>query len=152
MVHEGVARAAVPAAHIPCGCQHAQIGNATDVEDGYGGVGSTENPMVKRWNQRSALAAGCQIACAEVRHHIDATELGQQSRIVQLQGVARAVVQEWLVTHGLAVGANRGDAGGRCACIGQQLCHDGRIGAGQAVGCQRSLVQLVWTALVQAEQ
>ena len=70
---------------------------------------------MKSGHQRRALATGCDIAAAKVGHHINVRQLGQQGRIVDLDGVARTQrVRRHplrLVPHGLPVHANGIDPG-----------------------------------------
>jgi hypothetical protein len=48
---------------------------------------SLANILMKRRHQRGAMAAGSHIATAEVGHHVDAGQLGQQRMVANLQGI-----------------------------------------------------------------
>ena len=72
-------------------------------------TGAAEERAVERRHQRRALAAGGDVAAAEVGDTSMPRELGQQGRRVQLQGVAGAVELARPMAHGLAVAADGRD-------------------------------------------
>ena len=90
-VHERVARPAVEAQHRAIGPQHAEVGDAAQVERQHGLAAAAEHALVKGRHQRRALAAGGHVAAAQVGHDRDAGQLGQQCWVAQLQRIARAV-------------------------------------------------------------
>ena len=94
-------------------------------------------PGVEGGHQRRTLAAGGDVAAAEVGDHRDAGEFGKQRGIADLQGVAvlRAV------SHGLAVAADRADLFGRRSRreASSPLPHNPR----QLVGGQRGAMEFV---------
>ena len=75
--------------------------------------------LVKRRHQRRALAAGGNIAAAEIRDHADTGSLGEQRRVVDLKRIAYAVVQAGLMAHGLPVCAYGRNIGGQIAGVVQ---------------------------------
>ncbi len=105
-------------------------------------VRTAEDALVECWHQRSALAACGHIAAAHVGDDGDACALCQQGWVLQLQGVAGAIVLLGLVAHSLAVGANRAHVAGRGAASIQQLLHHVGISAADGIARQRCTVQL----------
>ena len=103
-------------------------------------------------HQRSALAAGGHIAAAEIGYYRNVCELSQQSRVVDLQAVARAVPQAGLVAHRLAMRADGSDGAGGQATGAEQGLHDLGVAAHQSIGCQRGMVQLIVARAVQRQQ
>src|SRR5690606_17622595 len=99
-------------------------------------------------NQRGALAAGCDIAAAEVGNDVDATALCQQSRGVQLNGVA----QLGAVSHRLAVCSYGAYVCGRYCAAGQNVVHCCGIEFCQALRSQRGASELIMTRSVQCQQ
>ena len=82
--------------------QYGQIGNTAEVKHRHATLGLAEQKLVKAGCQWRALATGCHVTAAKVRHDIDAGQFRQQSRVAELQGVAAG----GLVPHGLAMRAN----------------------------------------------
>ena len=76
------------------------------------------------------LAARGHVAAAQVGHHGDARQLGQQGGVAQLQGVACPVKFLGAVPHRLPVGAYRADGACRVAAALQQGVHRLGIGPG----------------------
>ena len=56
-----------------------------------GGNGRAEHAAMKCRHQRCTLATGRHVAAGKVRHHVDARQLRQQGRVVQLQRIAHAL-------------------------------------------------------------
>ena len=114
-IHQSIAWAAVPTAHITLGWEQAQIGDAADIQCGHGVTRNTKDFLMKGGHQRRALATGGQIAASEVRHHVDTRQFSQQGRIIQLQCVADCRVAQNRVSielqrtvpHGLTMRADR---------------------------------------------
>ena len=105
---------------------------------------------MQRRHQRRALAAGGHVAAAQVADHVDATQLGQQRAIHQLQRVAGAVEFLRAVAHRLPMGADCMDLRHAHAALPQQGVDYAGVNAHQRVGGQRSQVQFVVAAAVQA--
>ncbi|MNN30627.1 hypothetical protein D3C81_1442810 [compost metagenome] len=105
--------------------------------------------MMQRRHQWCALAAGGDVAAAEVRHHVDAGEFGQQRRMLALARVADAVVQAGPVPDGLAMRADGSDRGGWHAGLAQQRGHACGVDPGQRIGRQCLAVDLVLARLLQ---
>ena len=112
----------------------------------------TKNALVKHGYQRRTLAASGHIAAAEIGHHINAGELGQQGGVVELQCVAFAIKRAGLVAHRLAVGTDGADIACRCLRVCQQVMHGLGIHTHKAVGCQGGAVQFVVGRGVEREQ
>ena len=109
------------------------------------------------WHQGSALTTCRQIARAKFGHHINASEFGQQGRVVELQGVAHCVLAcvgvgikfEGAMTHGLTVCANGLNVMGLLATGFKQRMNYLRIVSCQAIASQCSAMQLVVTRCIQ---
>ena len=120
-VHQRIAGAAVKSQDVVgVGTQDRHIGDATDIQHGRGLPGLGKKCLVKRRYQRCALPAGRDVAAAKVGHHVNARQLCQQCRLVQLQGVACAIKFLGPVSHGLAVRAYCADIGLRLLALRQQ--------------------------------
>ena len=144
VVEQGVAWAAIKPQNIMVCMQHAEVGNAADVQHAHCVRRLPKDALVKHWDQGRALPARCDVAATEIGHHIDAGQLSQQRWVVELPRVARAIKRAGLVTHGLSMGANGAHIVDGCARVGQQGLHSLRIHAHQAVGGQSGTVQFVF--------
>ncbi len=106
-----------------------------------------------KWrHQRSTLTTCCNIAAAEVGHHGDAAQLCQQGRVVELQGVTRAVKLLWPVAHGLAMSAYGFDRRRSNTALRQQGRNLVCVQAHQTIGGQCGAVQFVICGGVQGQQ
>ncbi len=152
-VEQQVAGAAVEAGDATVGVQQRQVGDAAEVEHGHLLPRQGEAGGVEGRHQRCALAAGGQVAAAEVADHVDAAGLGQRSAVVELHGVGlRDPGRRRAVPHGLAVRADRAHLGGGHAGCGQQR-GDGVGGEpDQRAGGQRCAVQFVVATPGEREQ
>ncbi len=101
-IHQEISRAAVEAAHRLARIEVGQVGDAAEVEDHTVLARVAEYGGMKGRHQGRALAAGGDVAAAEIGDDGDPAEFGQQRRIVQLYGVAGGR----LVADGLAVAAD----------------------------------------------
>jgi iron-sulfur cluster insertion protein len=149
-VEQHVARAAVEADNLAaaaCAGQRGDVGDAADIDHGAC-LRCAEDRSVECRHQRRALAAGGDVARAEIGYDVDAAEFGQQCWRVELDRVAELGA----MANGLAMGADgahpgRIDAGGR-----EQRTHRLRAGACQ-VGCgKRGAMQFVVAGGVQCQQ
>jgi hypothetical protein len=145
-VHQRIAGAGIEAQHRAVGTQHAEIGNAADIEHQRCFPGPAEHALVKGRHQRRTLAARRHIAAAQVGDDGDAGQLGQQGGVVELQRIARAIEHLRAVAHGLAMGAYGCDLPGPDAGCSQQLLHHLCIVAHQCIGGQGGAMQLVLAA------
>ncbi len=98
--------------------------------------------------ERRALAAGGDVAAAEIRDHVDMREFGEQGRVVGLARVAALGA----VPHGLAVYTDRVHVGGAQVGGALQLVAADRVARGQRIGGQRFALDLVAAGLLQREQ
>ena len=103
-------------------------------------------------HQRGALAAGGDIAAAQVADHVDGGQFGQQRAVEQLHRVAAAVVQAGLMAHRLTMCADRADRRSRRGALLEQPRDHLGIGPGHRIGGQRAAVQLVGAAGLQRHQ
>ena len=160
IIHECIAGAAVPTLNLTIGVEHAEVGDAANVQHGDTGAGLAKHALVKGRYQGRALAACGQIAAAKVSDYIDARQLGQQRRVDELQRVANgglmasciAIELQRAVTHGLAMGANgrhlfRLHASGMQKIL-DHLC----VMPGNRIASQSAAVQFVRPALVELQQ
>jgi len=147
VIHQDIARPAVPAEHRPIGREDGQIGDAADIDDDAGLVGRAENGLVKSRHQRRTLTAGSHITRTEVADHGDAGQLGEQGMVADLQRVPEFRA----VADGLAVVADGGDVFCRYAGLGEQGLHGLGAGAAQTIGGERGAVQLVRRRRLQRE-
>ena len=118
-VHQHIARASIEAERRTVGRQHADIGNAADVQHGNGFFGLREHGLMERRHQRRTLPARGQIAAAEIAHRENARFLCQQRQVGQLD----AVSVFWGVAHGLAVAADGADVCRLHLRFAQQFLH-----------------------------
>ena len=151
MVHQCIAGAAVKTLHLALRAEHAEVGHAAQVEHRRGLSRAGKHALVEGGHQGCALAPSSHVAAAQVGHHGDAAEFGQQRRAVELEGVASAVELLRPVAHGLAMGAD-GPHGrsGHAAVLQQSMDHPG-IGACQCIARQGCAVQLVGARGVEGE-
>ena len=152
VVHQRIAGPAIKPQHAAVRAQHAEVGDAANVQHEYRLTRSPEDTLVKGGHQRRALAARCHVAAAQIGHHGDTGSFGQQGGAEQLQGVARAVEFLGAVAHGLPVGAEGADGAGRQAAALQQRLHHLGIGARQRVACKGRAVQFVVAGGVESQQ
>mmetsp|Transcript_49002 Transcript_49002/g.115063 ORF Transcript_49002/g.115063 Transcript_49002/m.115063 type:complete len:255 (+) Transcript_49002:2072-2836(+) len=149
-VHQAVGRPGVEAAGAPIGEQQAQVGDAAEVEHGHVLARHAENGPVEGRHQRCALAAGRDVAAAQVADNIDASLLGQQRAVQQLGRVALDAAGP--VAHRLAVGTDGANLAARRGGGFEQLGDQVGIVARHRVGGQCGAVQLVGARGVQREQ
>jgi hypothetical protein len=123
-----IAGAAVETHHRGVAPQHADVGHAADVQHRHCFARSREPCRMEGRYQGCTLSAGGHVAAAQVAHHIDAAEFGQQRAVEQLQRVSGAVELTGAVAHGLAMRAHCPHLIGR-QCGGRQ-----QPGNGQGVG------------------
>ena len=107
---------------------------------------------MKQRDQRRALPARGDVAAAEIRHHVDAGQLSQQGRIVQLQGVPGTVEALRPVTDCLPVRADGGHCAGPLAGLRQQHAHHTGIDPHQSVGGECRAMQFVVPARIECQQ
>ena len=103
-------------------------------------------------HQWCALATRCDIPGAEVGDHIDASQLSQQRRIVDLQCVARPVKFSGAVAHRLPVRSDGRYLARRHARLLQHTRGDLGVDASQRIGRKGSTVQFIWTRHVELQQ
>jgi hypothetical protein len=96
-------------------------------------------------HERRALAAGGDVAAAEIGDHVDARQLRQQRGVV---GLAREA-EFGPVADGLAVYCDGAHGAGR---VCQQGAHALGVARRQAVGCQRLAFQFVVAFRLQRHQ
>ena len=108
-IHQHIAGAGVEAESRCIVRQHADVGNAADVEHHAGFVRAVKKRLVKRRHQRRTLATAGQIAAAKIANGENAAQFGQARPIGQLDAVARF----GRMAHGLAVAADGGNVGRR---------------------------------------
>ena len=89
--------------------QHGDIGNAADIGDDAVFGGGAKHLVVEGGHQRSALAAGGDVAAAKIRDHGDAGQFGEGVRIPDLPGERHLHVGA--VAQRLAVAADGGHLG-----------------------------------------
>ena len=87
-IQQHVAGAAIEAAGRLSRRQIGQVGDAADIEDDAMSRRVAEHCIVESRYQGRALAAGRDVAAAEVGHDRDAGQFGKQCRVVELQRVA----------------------------------------------------------------
>ena len=78
------------------GRDHGDVGDAADVERHAGAARMAEEQVIDERHQGRALAAGGDIAGAEVGHHGDAGALGEDGRLAELERVGAAFVEDGL--------------------------------------------------------
>jgi hypothetical protein len=101
-------------------------------------------------HERRALPAGSDVAAAEIGDDIDAGELGEERRRVQLHRVAAR--RAGAMANRLAVRTDRGDLGTIDRCAAQDGIDDRSSLACQRVGGDRCAVDFVGTALVESRE
>ena len=121
--------------------QDRQVGDAAEVEDRHGRIGSAEHGAMKGRNERGSSAAGGDVAAPEVRDDIDAGSLGQQSRRVELNGVADAIELAGAMAHRLAVSADGANLFSRDAALFDQRLDNVGVDTDKRIGGQRGAVQ-----------
>ena len=116
-VEQCVRRPAVEAAHAAGRVQNRDIADAAKIADHARFVFRAEHGGVKGRHERRALAAGGDVAAAEIGDHVDVRHFREQRGIVDLPRVAFFRP----MPHRLAVHADRADFRGRargsCAAI-----------------------------------
>ena len=132
-VHQHIARSTIKAQYL-VGLQDADVAHTPDVQYRQGFAGHAKNSLVKGWDQGRALPTCSHIAGSEIGHHADARLLDQPCRVVQLQGVAHAVVQLRLMPNGLAMGANGCNLTCLVFCCAQQALNSLGIKCHQGIG------------------
>ena len=131
-----------------CRRQHADIGDAADIEHHAGGSFVGKQRLMEGGHQRRALAAGGQVAAAEVADGKNAAQFGQQRQIGELDAVA--VLRG--VAHGLAVAADGGDVLRFEPLRGEQLGDGLGVQAAEFLRQQAAAVDFVVAAVLQFEQ
>ena len=118
-IQQHVAGAGVESAHRLAGYQPRQVGDAADVQHHprFGGAG--KHRLMECGHQWCALATGGDVAAAKIGHHVDAAQLGQPRRRIELHGVAGMRG----MADGLAVAADRGNLPGGQAGLAQDRLH-----------------------------
>ena len=91
------------------GRQVGDVGDAADVDDGAAGPGGVKQPVVKGRHQGRALAAGGEVARAEIGHGRDAGALGDDRRVAHLERERLFGLR--VMAQGLAVAADGADGG-----------------------------------------
>ena len=143
-VHQRITGATIEATQCRCrGVQHCDVGDAADIQHSQNAIRSAKKCLVKRWHKRGALSASGYVAAAKIGHHIHATQLCQQCRIVELQGVAGSIKFLRTVAHRLPMGANSAHRFGRYTAFLQQRMHLPSVDVNQGIGGQGSVVQFV---------
>ena len=71
VVEQGAARAGVEGADLAVVAEPGQVGDAADVEDGERPLEAAGQGGVVERRQGRALAAGGEVAAAEIRDHVD---------------------------------------------------------------------------------
>ena len=89
--------------------------------------------------QGCTLAAGSDVAAAKVGDDRNTCQFGEQGRVIELEGIALA----GLVTHCLAVAADRCDLLWAAGGVGEQLQDGVGIAACQRVRQQGGTVQFI---------
>ena len=92
---------------VPSASMRREVGDAAEVEHRDGATRRCEHGAMEGRHQRRALAAGRDVAAAEVGDDVDAGQLGEQRRRVELHRVAGAVELARPMPHRLAVAADR---------------------------------------------
>ena len=146
-VHQAVAGAGVVAG-TGGGADVADVGDAANVHQ-RGGAVAKQTALEQRC-QRRALPARGEVAAAEIGDGINACAFGNQRRILQLDGIGRAVVG--IVAQCLPVRADGGDIAHRKPGFFQQ--GDNGFSARRSVlpGSDRSAVQFIVARLAQRLQ
>ena len=117
-VEQRVGRAGVEAAHVALPRQQGVVADPAEVEHGPILVCRTQQRGVEGRYQRCAVAAGGDIAAAEVGHGGDPGALGDHVAVADLQGERRVAVRA--VAQGLPVRTDRRDLRGRHAGFVEQ--------------------------------
>ena len=108
--------------------------------------------LVKGRHQGSALTTGGDVSVAKIGHHPDATQFGEQSRLVDLQRIAGFTVDHGAVAHGLAMRPD-GLNVARLKPLGlQQVLHHFGVEPGQCQPRALGQVQFIWRGLVQSQE
>ena len=147
-VQQDVPRAAIKATGAGAMAQDADVGHATHIEHGARLAIGPKAGLVKRHHQGGTLAAGGQIAVAQIRHHVYTGEFSQQSRVIELPGVT----QIRAVTHRLPMRADGPHAARTDARLAHQIGHHLRLHLGQLDLHQRGTMQLVGSARVEVQK
>ena len=157
-VHQGVAGAAVKAKQTRATrldrafWQKGNVRNPADIEYRPGLLYIAENSQMKGRHQRRTLATRGQVATSKVCNHGDAATLRQQSRLVQLHGVADAIKSLRLVAHGLPMCANRLNLRILSARACKQLSNDFGVKANQGIGRECGAVQFILSPAVEGQK
>ncbi len=153
MVHQRVAGAGVETAQGRAGSgrQQGEIGDPADVQHGAR-RGAAEDVAMEGRHQRGTLAAGGDVAAAEVADDVDTAGLGQQRPVVELQREAGAVELARAVTHGLAMRADGADGVRFDVRLGEQATHHVGLQPRQRIGREGGALQLVGARCVQRQK
>ena len=147
-VHQAVSRPAVESPRGLVFLKDGDIGNATNIQDHAYFDQRPKHAIMKRGHQRCALTSGSNVAGAKVGHNVDAGQLGQSSRIIQLYREA----QIGPVPHCLAVTPNRDDIFGGSASVFEEFCDGSRVDIGQCVGSYMAAFNFIRANDVQRQQ
>ncbi len=147
-IHQGVAGPAVKTQGRMRGPQDADVGHAPHVQHHHRFLRAFKQGLVEGWHQWGALPASGHIAAAKISHHVNARQLSQQGRCVELQ----CVTQFWPMANGLTMGANGADLGRRHSGSGANRLHHLRATFHQILRGQCGLVQFVRTGCVERQQ
>jgi hypothetical protein len=106
-VEQRVGRAGVEAADLTVARQQGVVADPAEVEHGAVLVGGVQQRGMEGRHQRCALAAGGDVAAAEIGDRGDAGALGDHVAVADLQGERRRAMRA--VANGLAVRTDRRD-------------------------------------------
>ena len=152
VIEEGIRGPAVEADRVTLAVEERQVGDAAEVEHRDRRGWASEHRAVEGRHEWRTLAAGGDVATAEVGDDIDAGQLGEQRWRVQLNGVAETVELARTVPDGLAVATDRGDIRARDRGVPEQSIDQRRVFAHQGIGRERAAMDLVVAAPVQRQQ
>ena len=119
-VHQSVGGTGIEPAHRAIRGQQGEIGDAAEVQHCAVFIGRMQGRGMERRHQWRAMAAGGDIATAEIGDHAHAAAFGDGRGIAELQGEGQLAVRA--MAQGLAVRADRFDAAGcHPACLDRRL-------------------------------
>jgi len=148
VIDHGTAGPGVEGDQLTVAIDPGHVGDAADIEDRERPRQAAGHRRVVQRHQRRPLPAGGHVAAAEVGHHADCGQFGEQRGIADLRGVAALRP----VPHGLAVAADGADFRGRDFRSGKDLGHGGRISRGERVAGERGALDFVLAARIEAKQ